>query len=264
MLRAELIKQLLRPRTLVALAAIALVPVIAAVATASRAGHRNGTQSGLFGAAPFSALNHAAASLQFTAPLLLALVAALVGSALGAADAGWGTLRYLFVQPVSPRRLMTGKWAALTIFCALATAGVLLAAVLVGLPVFGWHAFDRLGASDLSAASALGRLALAGGYVTVCLVSIGSVALALGLVLNGPAEALAASVALVVVGDFLEGQRGLHGLAVVLPMHYWQWWTHLLDGAPTDLALGLAVQLATIGLSLVAAFAVLARRDPAA
>ncbi|MFC4050031.1 hypothetical protein ACFOY4_10080 [Actinomadura syzygii] len=65
MLRVELTTQLLRIRTLIALACLAAVPALAAFATASHAGHRNGDQGGLFGAATYSALNHTMASLQF-------------------------------------------------------------------------------------------------------------------------------------------------------------------------------------------------------
>ena len=66
MLRAELTTQLIRTRTLIALAFLAAVPALAAASFASSAGHRNGTQGGLFGASPYSALNHAMASLEFS------------------------------------------------------------------------------------------------------------------------------------------------------------------------------------------------------
>jgi ABC-2 type transport system permease protein len=102
----------LRARTLIALAGLAAVPVIAGMATASHAGHRDGNQGGLFGAATYSALNHTMASLDFTAPLLLPLAVALLASAGGSADRAWGTLRYLYVQPVNRSRLLAGKLAA--------------------------------------------------------------------------------------------------------------------------------------------------------
>jgi len=106
--------------------------VAAGLGTASHAGGPNGAQGGLYGASPFSALNHAAASLQFVAPLLLALVVALFGSALGAADREWGTLRYLYVQPVSPRRLILGKWSGLSVCAALAVSLILISGVGAG------------------------------------------------------------------------------------------------------------------------------------
>lgn len=125
MLRVELTQQLLRLRTMIALLCLAAVPVIAGLTTASTAGRRNGSQGGLFGASTFSALNHAAASLQFIGPLLLPIVVALLASAIGGADRDWGTLRYLYVQPVNVRRLITGKLLALVVSCLAATGCVL-------------------------------------------------------------------------------------------------------------------------------------------
>lgn len=261
MTRVELVKQLVRVRSLLALAALAAVPVIYALTTTTKAGHRNGSQTGLYGAAPFSALNLAAAGLQFTAPLLLALVIALLGSALGAADRQWGTLRYLYVQPVSRARLLAGKCSALVVCCALATAVVLLAATLVGLIIFGWHPFHRLDAPTVPTATALLRLLEAGGYVVACMLSVGTVALALGLLLPGPAEALGASVALVVVTTILDDQTSID---VAFPVHYWQRWTSLLNDTSAGLGTGLAVQAATTVLALALAWTVLIRRDPAA
>jgi ABC-2 type transport system permease protein len=96
--------------------------------------------------------------------LLLPLVVALFGSVLGAADRGWGTLRYLYVAPVSPRRLIIGKWSALTVCAALAIGVILLAGLAAGLAIFGWHPFHRIGAQPLSSAAAAIRLLGAAGY----------------------------------------------------------------------------------------------------
>jgi ABC-type transport system involved in multi-copper enzyme maturation permease subunit len=264
MLQAELFKQLLRVRSMVALGILAAVPVIAGLVTLSHAGERNGTEVGLYGAGPYSALNHTAASLQFTAPLLLALVVALLGSAFGAADRDWGTLRYLYVQPVSRMKLMTGKWMALIACCLLATATVVVSGLIIGLIAFGWHPFHLLGAHGLSAGSAAGRLAEATLYVAACTLSIGTLAFALGLVLPGPAEALGLSVAVVVISNILDGQPSLRSLDSVLAVHYWGRWTHLLEGGSSDLALGVAVQAVWILTVLAGAWLLLMRRDPAA
>jgi ABC-2 type transport system permease protein len=263
MLRVELIKQLLRIRSLVALVALAAVPILFGIATASEAGGPNGTQSGFYGAAPYSALNHLAASLQFT-PLLLALVVSLLGSALGAADRDWGTLRYLYVQPVSRPRLIGGKWPALVVCCLLATACVVVAALVIGLIVFGWHPFHRIGTSNLSSAFATWRLLEAAGYITVCMLSIGTIALALGLILPGPAEALGVSIAFVLIANIIDGRPSLRYVNAVLPIHYWQRWTALLEGGNSGLAIGLVVQVAAMAVALAIAYALLLSRDPAA
>lgn len=264
MLQAELVKQLLRVRSLVALGMLAAVPIVAGAIYASKAGARNGIQVGLYGAAPYSALNHAAAALQFTAPLLLAVVVALLGSALGAADREWGTLRYLYVQPVGRVRLIAGKWTALIVCCLLATATVLASALIIGLILFGWHPFHRLGASTLPAATAAARLVEAGVYVAICAMSVGTLAFMLGLVLPGPAEALGVSITVVIISNILDGRPSLHALDAVLPVHYWGRWIQLLAGGPAGLAVGFAVQAAWMLAALVVAWTLLLRRDPAA
>lgn len=277
MLRVELTTQILRLRTLIALGCLAAVPIAAGLATASSAGTRYNNQDGLFGASTYSALNHAMASLQFTGPVLLPVVVAMLASAIASADRDWGVLRYLYVAPVTRRRLLAGKLCAVVIATAAAVACVVLAGVLVGLAVFGWHPFHVIGAPAFSTGAAIARVLAVSGYLTLCMLSIAAIAFTLGLLLPRGAEAVAAAIAFVVVASILNGQgsqRGhgvLHTVAVALPVHYWQSWAGLLEragspdaaGAP-GLGTGVAVQLATVAICAAVAALVLARRDPAA
>ncbi len=256
MLRIELTTQLLRIRTLVLFGALVAVPILAA---ATGAGGR--------GAASSSALNFAESGLNFMDPVLFGLVVAVLGSILGGADRDWGTLRYLYVRPVSRRRLLTGKWWALVVFSALVVATFLAATLLTGFAVFGWHPFHRPGTSDLSAATATWAVLGAGGYLTVCLLSLGSIALALGLLLPRSVEALGVSIAFLIGSAILDNVRALHTVAVILPVHYWMRWTQLFEGGAGEhggLILGLFVQAASMAIALTGAYAILSRRDPAA
>jgi ABC-type transport system involved in multi-copper enzyme maturation permease subunit len=265
MLRAELRTQLVRLRTLIALAFLAAVPVMAGLSFASSAGGRNGTQSGLFGASPYSALNHTMASLEFIAPLLLPVIVALLAAAIASADRDWGILRYLYVAPVTRTRLLTAKFAAVTIATALALAVVLAAGFITGLAIFGWHPFHRIGSANLTTADALTRTLAASGYTLLCMLSIAAIAFTLGLLLPRGAEALAASVAFIVAASILNGQSALHAVAVILPVHYWQNWVGLfVPGAAAGLAIGTLVQVATVAVCAAACLVVLRRRDPAA
>ncbi|MFL6077113.1 MAG: ABC transporter permease subunit [Mycobacteriales bacterium] len=265
MLRVELTTQLLRIRTLVALACLAAVPAVAGLATASDAGHRHGTEGGLFGAATYSALNHTMATLEFIGPLLLPVVVALLATAIGSADRDWGTLRYLYVAPVGRSRLLAGKLAAVAVATTAATLCVLVAGLLTGLVTFGWHPFHRIGAPTLSTADAIGRVLAASGYTLLCMLSIAAIAFALALLLPRGAEALGAALAFVIAASILNGQPALHAVTVMLPVHYWQNWTHLFDPhGNADLAIGTVSQLATIAVATALAVLVLHRRDPAA
>lgn len=265
MLRVELTTQLLRVRTLVALACLAAVPVVAGLATASSAGHRNGAQGGLFGAAPYSALNHTMASLQFIAPLLLPIVVALLATAIASADRDWGTLRYLYVAPVGRSRLLAGKLAAVLVATLAATACVLAFGLLIGLALFGWHPFHIIGAPSLGTGDTIVRVLAATGYTVLCMLSVAAIAFALGLLLPRGAEALGTTVAFVVAASILNGQSALHTVTALLPVHYWEDWTRLFDPSGTaHLATGVVAQAATIALATGIAVLVLLRRDPAA
>jgi ABC-type transport system involved in multi-copper enzyme maturation permease subunit len=265
MLRFELTTQLLRVRTLIALACLAGVPVAAGLSFASQAGHRNGNQGGLFGASPYSAANHAMASLEFMAPLLLPIVVALLACAIASADRDWGVLRYLYVAPVTRERLLAAKLGAAALVTLIAVVFVMAAGLATGTVLFGWHPFHIIGAAALTNGDAASRVLAATGYTLLCMLAMAAIAFTLGLLLPRGAEALAVAVGFVVIASILNGQHALRAVAAVLPVHYWQNWVGLFDpvGA-TDLALGAAVQLATILLCTAAGWLILRRRDPAA
>lgn len=257
MLRIELATQLRRLRSLLVFGALAGVVILAGLTEAAKAGGRGGP-------ATFSALNFTEAGLNFLDPVLFGLVVALLGAIIGGSDREWGTLRYRYVRPVSRARLVAGKWGATAVCCALTMAVYLGVALVTGLAAFGWHPYHRSGSTALPAAAALAGVLAAGGYVLACLLALGSIALALGLLLPRPAEALGATVAFLVGSVLIDNVRAVHDLAVVLPVHYWPRYAGLFQGGDGGLALGLAVQGATVAVVMTAAWAILARRDPAA
>lgn len=257
MLYVELATQLRRLRSLILLAALVAFPVLAGVTEASKAGGRGG-------AATYSALNFAEGGLDVMVPLLFGLVVSVFGAILGGADREWGTLRYRYVEPVSRGRLMTGKWWALVTCSALAVAIFLTAALLTGIMIFGWHPYHVTGSSGLSAASATWAILRAAGYVTVCMLSIGSIALALGLLLPRSVEALGIAVAFLIGSAALDNVSAVHDIVVILPVHYWLRWTQLFGGDASQLVPGLAAQAAAIAVALSAGYVLLMRRDPAA
>jgi ABC-2 type transport system permease protein len=265
MLRFELTTQLLRVRTLIALACLAGVPIAAAVPFASQPGQRNGNETGLFGASPYSAANHAMASLEFMAPLLLPIVVALLACAIASADRDWGVLRYLYVAPVTRERLLAAKLAATALAALIALVVVMAAGLAAGTVLFGWHPFHLIGAAALSSGEATTRVLTATGYTLLCMVAMAAIAFTLGLLLPRGAEALAVAVGFVVLASIINGQHALHVVAAVLPVHYWQNWVGLFDPSGAHgLAAGAVVQLATIAICTTAGWLILRRRDPAA
>jgi ABC-2 type transport system permease protein len=137
-------------------------------------------------------------------------------------------------------------------------------ALATGLAVFGWHPYHRSGIAVLSTTPALVGVLEAGGYVMVCLLSIGSIALALGLLLPRSVEALGVTLAFLVGSAVLDNVKSLHAIVAVLPVHYWPRYSGLFQGGGGGLALGLAMQVVTVAVVMAAAYVILARRDPAA
>jgi ABC-2 type transport system permease protein len=257
MLYVELATQLRRVRSMILFGALVLFPALAGVTEASKAGGRGGLGT-------YSGLNFAEQGLNFMVPLLFGLVVAVFGAILGGADREWGTLRYRYVQPVSRGRLVTGKWWALVTCTALAMATFLAVALLTGIMIFGWHPYHVSGSSDLPAASATWAILGAAGYLTLCLLSIGSIAVALGLLLPRSVEALGITVAFLIGSAVLDNVPAVHDIIVLLPVHYWMRWTQLFGGDGGQLLPGLAAQAAAIAVALAAGYLLLARRDPAA
>ena len=256
MLRIELATQLRRPWSLILFALLIALPSVAAATQAGGRGH----------AATSSSLNFAESGLNFMDPVLFGLVVSVFGSILGGADREWGTLRYLYTRPVSRARLVAGKaWALWSAPCS-PSLHSWQSPCWPAIVAFGWHPFHRAGANDLSYGSAIWTLAGCAGYLAICLLSIGTIALTLGLLLPRSVEALAVSTAFLIGATMIDNIRALHGLVVILPVHYWMRWTQLLrpDNSGSELIVGLAVQAATVAIAVTVAYTLLSRRDPAA
>ncbi len=254
MLRVELATHLQRVRSLVLLGVLVGLPVVAA---ATEAGGRDD--------ATFSALNFAESGLNFMDPVLFGLLVAVIGANAGRRRPRLGHAALPVCTAGEPEegdhRQVVGAGRGF-----LVVASFLVAAVLTGLVTFGWHPYHHAGI-DLSATTAAWATIGAGAYLAVCLLSLGSIALALGLLLPRSVEALGISTVFLVGSAMIENVPPLHAVAVSLPVHYWMRWTQLFHGGgggSGGLLLGLAVQAATIAVALTTALALLRRRDPAA
>ncbi|MCC5478357.1 ABC transporter permease subunit [Streptomyces barringtoniae] len=88
--------------------------------------------------------------MEFIEPLLLPIMVALPDAAIASSDREWGTLRHLYVAPISRARLLATKLGALAVVTAIATLFVLTAGLLAGVAIYGWHPFHIVGAPNLT------------------------------------------------------------------------------------------------------------------
>lgn len=234
-------RQWRRPRTLLALAAVVLFPIIltiALVALGPSASERVGDVP-LFIVPSTSGFSVPVIALSSTMKFFLPLAVAIFAGESIAGEAGWGTLRYALVHPMSRSRYLFTK--LVVAMCLSFAAVVLVPAVALGIgtAAFGWHPFVATSGAPSAVASsvvatfgpglALGKLALSTLYVAAGMVSIFAFAFFLSTVTTRPFVAVAGGVALTILSRVLNADY-LPGVAVAnsyMPNNDIDLWQHL-------------------------------------
>ncbi len=229
MIAVELALQGRRAKGWVTLGLVAAVPVLLAVvigatraAVPERVGDWGSVVTDTSGfALPLIALS---AMQLFLLPLAVAVFA---GDAV-AAEAAWGSLRYVLARPVSRSRVLAARVVTAAAFSLAAVAVAAGASLLAGVLAFGWRPLTVLDLQHTSAfaiaaatyepAEALGRLALATALVAATLGSTFAFALLLSTLTSRPFAAVAGGVGLGLVSRALDNVPGLHLLGPWLPV----------------------------------------------
>ncbi|HJQ45932.1 MAG TPA: ABC transporter permease subunit [Amycolatopsis sp.] len=202
--RAELRWIFRRPRTLVVLALLALIPAIIAIALAVGGSPRGGPNAqDLLSAAAGNALVLPIAALGTGLALLMPLTTAMSAGDAFAGELAHGTLRGWLLAPVSRGRLLAVK--ALGVATLVLTAVVLMSVVgvIAGLIMNGTGGLFTLGGTTLSFPAALGKIAIAAGWVALQLWAVGAVALAISACTEHPMLVVVSVLAGVIVSTVL-------------------------------------------------------------
>ncbi|WP_158888687.1 ABC transporter permease subunit [Amycolatopsis anabasis] len=192
LIRAELRWIFRRPRTLIVLGLLAVIPVVVGISltlvdptsAAERPG--GGPNEGLFTAAMGNAFVLPIAVLAFTLQLLLPLTAAMAGADALAGESAHGTLRGWMLAPVSRGRLLAVKAFGVATVALAAAVVMAVTGVLTGLVINGTGSMFTLSGSTLSIWAVLGKVGLAAGWVTLQLWAVGAVALAISACTEHP------------------------------------------------------------------------------
>lgn len=225
LLRSELRFMLLRPRTLVALGALALVPVIAAVSISIASGPVGGNgDEAVDGIASMVAQNGMLLPI-FVLLLSLTMLLPLIGS-MWAADAvsgesSTGGLRNLLLAPVSRTRLLAVKAFGVAALCLLAVTIVSVFSVLAGMVFLGGDSMLTISGTTLPFLPSLGRLALLTILVTIQLWGVAAIALAISTCTDHPLVVLAAATGGIIVFAVLGEIQALSWLHPVLITEGW-------------------------------------------
>ena len=231
LLGSEVVTLFRRARTLALLGALALVPVLLAVAvrlTTDDAERQGGGGPAFLGDVTQNGLFVSLTALTVAIPLFLPLTVGVVAGDTVAGEASLGTLRYLLVTPVGRVRLLLVKYAAAALFCLAATLVLVVAGAAAGAALFPIGPVTLLGGQTVGAGDYALRLLLMALYVTVSLLGLSAIGLFLSTLTTVPVGAMAATIVLSVVAQILDALPQLDALGPWLFSHHWLGFADLL------------------------------------
>ena len=230
LLGSELSVLFRRRRTWAMLVAVALIPILLAIAvrlSSEALAPGEGppfldrvTQNGLF--TGFTAMVVAI-------PLFLPLTIGVVAGDTIAGEAGQGTLRYLLVAPAGRVRLLLVKYIGAAAFCLVATLTLMFAGILIGVALFPVGPVTLLSGDVISVPESLLRSLLVASYVTVSLLGLSAIGLFISTLTDVPVGAMAATIVVSVVSQILDVLPQLSWLHPWLFSHYWLGFAELLS-----------------------------------
>ncbi|GAA3548511.1 ABC transporter permease [Nonomuraea rosea] len=203
-----------RPRNVVMLGVVALVPVVLGIALRI-AGAEEG-MGGIVQAVAGNSLMLTFASFSFLVLLLMPVAVSVVAGDSIAGEAGAGTLRYLLAAPAGRTRLLLVKYLNAAIFAYAVTAVVAVAALVTGLILFPVGPVTMLSGTTISVADGLLRILIAVGYVGAGMAALAAVAVALSTFTEVPIGAIAGTVVLIIVCQVLRAVPALDAITPYL------------------------------------------------
>ncbi len=234
--RVEMIRQLKRRRTLVALLLVIALPliVVAAVKFGPSADNDGGGGFGdgdldLVGLATSGGWNFAVTMLFFASGFLLLILVAMFTGDTVASEASWSTLRYLLVAPVPRRKLLTSKLIVALILSFSSIIILVAFSYFVGLLAFGTGPLTTPTAGTFSNADALYRVTVMSTYIFISLLFAAGVAFLMSVLTDIPLAAVGTAVVIVIVSNILGAIDALGDLRQWLPTDYGAAWIGALN-----------------------------------
>lgn len=255
-LRSELRWILRRPRTVIGLASLCLVPILAGIGLWFATDGSGPAGPGLAAIIAGNGLVLPVFTLFLALPLLLPLVGAIWAADGLAGEAQHGTLRGLMISPVGRLRLLGIKAFGVASMSLFAVTLIAFVGAITGVVLFGGEGMLTLSGSTLSFGAALGRIVLTILLVTVQVWGVAAIALAISACTEHPLVVMAATMAGVIVSAVLGIFSALDWLHPYLITSAWEGLVDVMrDPLPTEglwRSTALAGCYVLIGLSLAA------------
>jgi ABC-2 type transport system permease protein len=231
--RSEWRRQASRRRTQLALGFMVVLPLIILAAFQFGGDGDDDNGGGEFASlvelATSGGLNFTLFTIFVSAGFLLVVVVALFCGDTIAAEASWGSLRYLLAAPVPRARLLAVKLVVALAYSALALFVLAGTAMLIGTWRYGWSPLRSTVAADIPAGEGLLRLLGVLAYLAVGLLVVAGLAFLLSVLTDAPLGAVGGAVLLFILSSILDQITALGDLRNVLPTHYNQAWLGLLS-----------------------------------
>ncbi|WP_430647173.1 ABC transporter permease [Agromyces sp. GXS1127] len=192
-----------RWRTWAMLAALALIPILIAVAIRLAGPSSPGRGPAFLDQVAGNGLFVGVTALVVATPLFLPLTIAVVSGDAIAGEASFGTLRYLLIAPAGRLRLLSVKYVVAAVFCAAAALTVIAVGTLIGWTLFPIGPVTLLSGGEISVGEGVLRLLAIGAYVAVSMLGLSAIGLFASTLTVVPVGAMAATAILAVVAQII-------------------------------------------------------------
>ncbi len=253
----ELRRTFRRPRNLVVLGLIALVPVLLGIVVKTL-----GQRGGNGGGPPFfSQLTQNPVFLSLVAlttmeTFLIPLAVSLIAGDSVSGEASTGALRYLLVAPAGRGRLLAVKMASALIYTMVAVVIVAIVGGITGAILFHIGPIVTLSGSTVSNLTGIGLTFEAALVVGISMFSIVGVGVFVSTLTDSSAAAAAVAVAVAVVSEILGQIPQLVSIRPLLPSTYWGSFIDLFRTPQVlhNVKLDILEQAVWLGLTFIAAW----------
>lgn len=225
LLRTEFRWVLRRPRTIIALVLLGLVPIVLGIGIKVAAANDVGPGGSLIEQTVGNGLVLPLAALSLALALLLPLTVTMAAADALAGESAAGTLRGLLVAPVSRLRLVLVKAAGVLAIASIAVALIAVIGLLTGFVLIGDGAADggllTVSGTTIGVGEAIARVAFAAVWVVVQLAAVAAIAMAVSSVTEHPLVVLAVTLGGLIVFTVLSSIPALSWLQPVLLTTGW-------------------------------------------
>ena len=232
LLGSEVVTLFRRWRTWAMLGALALIPILIAIAIRVSGGASAGRGPAFLDQITGNGLFVGMTALVVATPLFLPLTIGVVAGDSIAGEASLGTLRYLLVAPAGRIRLLAVKYVVAAVFCAAAALTVVVVGSLIGWALFPIGPVTTLSGGQLSVGEGLLRFLAIGAYVTVSMLGLSAIGLFLSTMTTVPVGAMAATAIIAVAAQIAGALPQLEWLHPWLFTDRWLDFADLLRSPP--------------------------------